>query len=91
MNEDLERSECSSEDEAAFPCSDSSGEPWDDDDTEEVRQAVLFCTTGQEYAFFTPKGDPVSFRHALTRADAAGSVLASCYRRPELRSTCKNE
>ena len=82
VNEDQARSDSSSEDaaeqegdsgeeEAASPRSDSSGEPWDDDDTEEVRQAVLFSTNGGEHAFFTPQGDPVSFRDALTRADAA--------------------
>ena len=57
VNEDQARSDSSSEDaaeqegdsgeeEAASPRSDSSGEPWDDDDTEEVRQAVLFSTNG---------------------------------------------
>lgn len=53
-----------------MPRSDSSGEAWDEDETEEAREAVLFSTNGREHAFFSPQGDPVSFRDALTRADA---------------------
>ena len=56
VNEDQGRSESSSEDaadqegdlgeeEAASPCSDSLGEPWDDDDTEEVHQASATSAT----------------------------------------------
>ena len=48
-----------------------SPEPWDaEEDGLEAREAVLFSTNGREHAFFTPQGDPVSFRDALTRADA---------------------
>ena len=53
------------------PRSDSP-EEWEDDETEEVREAVCFSFDGKgEYAFFTPQSDPVSFRDALSRADAA--------------------
>lgn len=31
---------------------------------------MLFSTNGKEHAFFTPQGDPVSFRDTLSRADA---------------------
>ncbi|KZV60378.1 hypothetical protein PENSPDRAFT_717919, partial [Peniophora sp. CONT] len=48
----------------------SSDEPWANDPTEEVREVVLFSTNGKEHAFFVPQGDPVSFRDALSRADA---------------------
>ena len=48
-----------------------SPEPWDaEEEGLEAREAVLFSTNGREHAFFTPQGDPVSFRDALSRADA---------------------
>ena len=56
---------------ASAPSRYDSPEEWEDDPTEDQRDAVLFSSQGKEHAFFSPQGDPRSFREALQRADAA--------------------
>ena len=84
VNEQQDRSESSSSDDTeeegdARPSGGvddlthlDSPEPWDaqEEEGEEVYEAVLFSSNGREHAFFSPKGDPVSFRDALKRDDA---------------------
>ena len=73
VNEQQDRSESSSSDDTEEE-GDARPSGGVDDlthlDSPELYEAVLFSSNGREHAFFSPKGDPVSFRDALKRDDA---------------------